>query len=339
VLEKEKVVMPSVYNFQRTGSRANNPDLSRPYHWSATTIRRMLDNREYVGDTVNFKTYSKSNKLKKRLRNNAKNILVFENTHEAIIDRKTFDMVQKHFEGRKRPDKHGEMDKFAVYLFCGECGKRLYLHRGKTMDPVKNNFMCGGYQKRSTDCSSHYIRELILEQIVLHNIREVTAFARENPDEFYAQATRNGEAEAKAFYARAKKETAQIESRIKDLDNIIRCLYEDRVCGRVTPERYDMMASGYEQEQQELKQELASLTGKISEMDMREIYIREFMQKAREHIEMPELTPELLRVFVRRIEVFEKEEKYSRTEGNHINIYYTFQPPEKYPEKIIVLSA
>ena len=335
----EKVIAPSVYAFNRTGNRSGNPDLSRPYNWGQTTIRKMLENRMYVGDTVNFKTYSKSNKLKKRLKNSEENILIFENTHEAIIDRKTFDMVQKHFAGRKRPDKHGEMDKFAGYLFCSECGKRLYLHRGKTIDPAKNNFMCGGYQKRSTDCTSHYIRETVIEQIVLQSIREMTAFARENPNEFYAQATRNGEAEAKLFYARAKKETAQIESRIKDLDNIIRCLYEDRVYGRITPDRYDMMADGYEQEQQELKQEFSSLSDKISEMDMRELYIREFMQRAKEHIEMPKLTPELLRVFVRRVEVAEKMEKYSRTVGNHVNIYYTFQPPERYPQDALVLSA
>ena len=100
-----------------------------------------------------------------------------------------------------------------------------------------------------------------------------------------------------------------------------------------------MMALGYEQEQQELKQEFASLTDRVSEMDMREIYIREFMQKAKEHIEMPKLTPELLRVFVRRVEVAEKMEKYSRSIGNHVNIYYTFQTPEEFPNAAYVLSA
>ena len=100
-------------------------NLNRPYHWAQTTVRKMLSNREYVGDTVNFKTYSKSNKLKKRLKNNPENILIFKDTHEAIIDRKTFDLVQKHYEGRRRPGKHGETDKYAGYLFCGDCGKRL----------------------------------------------------------------------------------------------------------------------------------------------------------------------------------------------------------------------
>ena len=339
IFVRECVTCPSVYNFQRSGSRAGNPDLSRPYSWGQNTIRKMLSNRAYVGDTVNFATYSKSNKLKKRLKNSAENIRIFENTHEAIVDRKTFDMVQKHFEGRKRPDKQGEMDKFAGYLFCAECGKRLYLHRSKNLDVSKNNFMCGGYQSRTTTCTSHYIRESVIEQIVLGSIREMTAFARENSDEFYAIATQNGEAEAKVFADRAKKESAQIQGRIKELDNIIRCLYEDRVCGRVSPERYDMMVTGYESEQGELKQTLAKLDAKISEFDLREEYVRAFVDKAKSYIEMPKLTPELLRTFVRKIEVAEKTEKYSRKAGNHVNIFYTFQSPEVFLGNTLVLSA
>ena len=248
-LSAEKITCPSVYAFKKSGNKSGNPDLSRPYHWAQNTVRKMLSNQEYVGDTVNFKTYSKSNKLKKRLKNDPENILIFKDTHEAIIDRKTFEIVQRHFAGRKRPDKQGEMDKYAGFLFCGECGKRLYLHRGKTVKPENNNFQCGGFQRRTTDCTAHYIRESVLDTIVLHNLRTVTAFARDNPDEFYAIATQNGEEEAERFYRNAKIQKEQLEKRIQDLGNIIRCLYEDRVSGRITPERYDSMANGYEQEQ------------------------------------------------------------------------------------------
>lgn len=338
-LTAEKVVCPSVYAFKTTGSRSGNPDLAKPYHWAQTTVRKMLSNQEYAGDTVNFKTYSKSNKLKKRLKNDPENILIFKNTHEAIVDRKTFEMVQKHFAGRKCPDKQGEMDKYAGYLFCGECGSRLYLHRGKTIKPENNVFQCSGYQKRTTDCTAHYIRESVLDKIILHNLKAVTAFARDNSDEFYAMAAQNGETEAKKFYKTAEREKAQIEKRIKELDNIIRCLYEDRVTGRISPERYDIMANGYEQEQLELKQNLKSISKQIGEMDMREKCIQEFISKAKEYIEMPKLTPELLRVFIRRIEVYEKPEKYSRTCGNPIMIHYAFQLPEQNGMPAIELLA
>lgn len=284
-----------------------------------------MSNQLYCGDTINFKTFSKSNKLKKRIKNSPENVLIFPNTHEAIIDRKTFDLVQKHFEGRKRPDKQGEIDKYAGILYCGECGSRLYLHRAKTMKPELNNFMCGGYQSRKTDCTSHYIRESALDRIVLENLKEMTSYARENADEFYEMAAQNGITEAKKFSKSAERERKRIETRITQIDNTIRCLYEDRVIGRITPERYDSLAAGYESEQNELHEKLAELERKAAELDLQEHYIRKFIEQAREYIEMPTLTAELLRVFIRRIEVFEKPEKYSRTCGNTIVIHYTFE--------------
>ncbi len=174
-----------------------------------------------------------------------------------------------------------------------------------------------------------YIRESVLDEIVLRNLQTVTAYAREQPEEFYAMATQNGEEEAKKFYKTAEREQKQLESRIKELDNIIRCLYEDRVCGRLTPERYDSLSSGYEQEQTELKQSLQIITERMNQMDVREACIQKFMEQAKAYLEMPKLTPELLRVFIRKIEVFEKLEKYSRTAGNLIVIHYSFQLPEE----------
>lgn len=197
------------------------------------------------------------------------------------------------------------------------------------MKPEKNNFQCGGFQSRTTECTAHYIRESVLDTIVLHNLKTVTTFARDNPDEFYAMATQNGEEEAERFYRNARIQKEQLEKRIQDLDNIIRCLYEDRVSGRITPERYDSMANGYEQEQAEKREELKKLAERISEQDMREKCIQDFIRKAKEYVEMPKLTPELLRVFIRRIEVYEKFEKYSRTAGNPIIIHYAFQLPEQ----------
>jgi len=111
-LEEEKIESPGVYLFRTRGSRSGSPNLNEPYYWSQKTVRGMLSNQVYCGDTVNFKTYSKSNKLKKRLKNDPEDMLIFENTHEAIIVRKTFEVVQKHFEGRKRPDIQGEMDRW-----------------------------------------------------------------------------------------------------------------------------------------------------------------------------------------------------------------------------------
>ena len=127
--------------------------------------------------------------------------------------------------------------------------------------------------------------------------------------------------------ASTERQKTQLQARIKELDNIIRCLYEDRVTGRISPERYDTMAGGYETEQAQLKEELKGATEKLEAMDLREQYVRDFMEKAKEYIDMPVLTPELLHTFIHRIEVHEKPQKYSRTCGNTVVIHYTFQLP------------
>ena len=325
ILSAEKIEAPSVRMFRKTGSRKGNPHLDRPYHWSERTIRGILANRTYCGDTVNFRTYSKSNKLKKRLRNDPSKVLVFENTHEPIISRSLFELVQKHFEGRKRPDKHGETDKFTGYVYCGDCGKRMSIHRSNTGDPAKNGFECSGYRKRTTDCSVHYLRERILERIVLENLRRMTAFARDDPEDFYGYAMKKGRAEAKKQNELFEKRKKIISDRIAKLNNILRCMYEDRIVGRITPERYDEMSAGYESELAEKKQELISLNEQQQSENEQEKIVAEFMEKARQYIEMPELTTELLYTFIRRIEIYEKPVRYSKTHGNPIVIYYTFE--------------
>ena len=334
--EEEQILSPSVYLFRKTGSKSGNPDLSKPYHWGQTTVRKMLSNQIYCGDTVNFKTYSKSNKLKKRLKNDPTKVLIFKDTHEPIVDRALFETVQKHFAGRKRPGKMGEMDKFAGYLYCGDCGKRMYLHRGKTISPEKNMFQCGGYQKGKYNCTVHNIRESVIEQIVLENLRKVTAFARSEPEKFYEIAMQKGKSEADKIARRAIQEKASVEERIKKIDGIIRCLYEDRVVGRITPERYDEMVTGYEKELAEQKKKLIELNNDLSLYSKQQQAIKDFIAKAKEYVEMPKLTAELLHAFIYRVDVYEKPTKYSRTEGNPVMIYYKYQLTPQENAKIMV---
>ena len=323
--EEEQILSPSVYLFRKTGRKSGNPNLTRPYHWGQTSVRKMLSNQIYCGDTVNFKTYSKSNKLKKRLKNDSSKVLIFKDTHEPIVDRTLFETVQKYFAGRKRPDKMGEMDKFAGYLYCGDCGKRMYLHRGKTIRPENNTFQCGGYQKSKHNCTVHSIKEIVMETIVLENLKKVTSFARSEPEKFYELATKRGKAEALKIEKNAEKEKATAEARIQKIDSIIRCLYEDRVVGRISPDRYDEMAAGYEKELADLKQKQAELAQDLLQYSKQEQAITDFIEKAKEYVEMPKLTAELLHTFIQRVDVYEKPTKYSRTEGNPVMIYYKYQ--------------
>ncbi len=269
--EEERILAPGVYLFRKTGTKAFHPNLANPYRWTLTTVRRMLSNQFYCGDTVNFKTYSKSNKLKKRLKNDSSKVLIFKDTHEPIVDRALFETVQKHFAGRKRPDKMGEMDKFAGYLYCGDCGRRMYLHRGKSISPEKNMFQCGRYQQGKHNCTVHNIRESVIDAIVLENLKKVTSFARSEPEKFHELTTKRGKAEALKIEKKAEKEKATAEARIQ-------------------------------------KQA-----------------IKDFIEKAKEYVEMPKLTAELLHTFIQRVNVYEKPTKYSRTEGNPVMIYYKYQ--------------
>ena len=295
----------------------------------------MLSNQIYCGDTVNFKTYSKSNKLKKRLKNDPTKVLIFKDTHEPIVDRALFETVQKHFAGRKRPDKMGEMDKFAGYLYCGDCGKRMYLHRGKTISSEKNMFQCGGYQKGKYNCTVHNIRESVIEQIVLENLRKVTSFARSEPEKFYEIAMQKGKSESDKIARRAIQEKATVEERIKKIDGSIRCLYEDRVVGRISPERYDEMAVGYEEELAEQRKTLTDFDNDLTLYSKQQQVIKDFIAKAKEYVEMPKLTEELLHAFIHRVDVYEKPTKYSRTEGNPVMIYYKYQLTPQENTKIL----
>ena len=285
----------------------------------------MLKNPEYVGSTVNGRTYSKSNKLKKRIAVPSEDWLIFENTHEAIVDRKTWNIVQKHFEGRWKASKTGLTDKYAGYLYCAECGARMYICRAYSFKESETHFTCGTYQtKGSSLCSYHYIRQIMLDQIILQKIREVTAFARENPDEFYAIARQKAEKEADSYLKISAKEKVAIKRRVEELENIIRCLYEDRVSGRITVERYDALSADYEQEQAEQKKQLQTIEKTMDEQNMREKVILDFMNNAKKYIDITELTPEILHTFVRRIELHEREISRSQKCGNQIDIYFTF---------------
>ena len=325
ILENDSILSPGVYLFRKNGSRSGHPNLQAPYHWSDRTVRRILCNQIYCGDTVNFKTYSKSNKLKKRLKNDPSNILIFKDTHEAIVSRSLFETVQKHFDGRKRPDKSGMTDIFAGYLYCADCGKRMYIQRKVKAGRGYFTYQCGLYKKGNGLCTIHNIHESVITQIVLDNLRKVTFFARSDPEKFYEFAIKKGKAEAHRLTKSIEKQREVTYTRIKKIESVIRCLYEDRVDGRITPERYDEMVADYESEQLELKEKLTAITNELHKYDEQEKAVKEFIAKANKHVTMPELTPELLHTFIQRIDIYEKPTKYSKSEGNPVMIYYKHQ--------------
>ena len=328
-LSAEKIPTPTEY-WISVGRKCGKPP-SVPFHWCPAMIANILKRQEYCGDTVNFRSTTKSFKNKKRVDRPESEWVIFENTHPAIIDRETFATVQNLRKNKHRPDRRGIISIFSGMVFCGECGSRLYLHRAKSLKASQNNFMCGGYQTHSTDCTSHYIREIELDRIVLTELQNMIAYAKDNSEQFYKAAMQKGEEESKKLLRDVEKQQVELTARIGQLDNIIATLYEDRVIGRLSPERYDQLSAKYEEEQAEIKAKLEVISQNLDRQKLRESCIRSFIQSANRYVDMPKLTPELLRTFIKRIEVFEKEQKYSRTCGNKIVIQFNLnaKPSEK----------
>jgi hypothetical protein len=184
--------------------------------------------------------------------------------------------------------------------------------------------MCAGYQSRITNCTAHYIREEVLDSIVLRYLRQVVSYARDKSDEFYAIAMANGEAEAKKQFKENEKLRAEYETKIAQLDNAIQLLYLDRSNGKITDERYDVLSANFEKEQSELKAKLKALDSQLDEMKVRENRVRDFINNAKQYAEIRKLTSEILKTFIWRIEVYEKAVKRSRTCGNRVVVYFTF---------------
>jgi hypothetical protein len=322
-LEREQIQSPMVYNYYKYGHKARSLDLSQPYRWGDVTIRGMLVNEAYIGTTVNYKHTSKSNKLKKQIRNDRSDWLIFENTHEPIVDKHIFEMVQKWFDGRRKPDASGQTDIFGGLVYCADCGQRMYLRRVLKY-PKENNYLCGSYQKwGGNQCTAHRIVESDLHAVILQKLRDVTEYVRANPEEFYKVVSQNAQTDAEREMANIRRERETAEKRIAELESIIRCLYEDRVLGRITVERYESLSSGYEAEEADLKKRIAEMDTAEDEQEARDVLIRQFIADAEKYIDIRVLTPEILRAFIRRIEVSEKEKWHSADCGNDLKIYFT----------------
>lgn len=321
-LREMEIVTPGTLAFQRTG-RADRYDPTNPCFWESSTIVRILEQQDYLGNTVNFKTTKKSYKSKKKIANSPDKWAVFENTHEALVSQEQWEIVQKNRESRRRPTKMGDMGMFSGLLYCADCGHRLNLNRTKSWLPEQNNYTCGVYKRRKGECSAHFIRAVVLEQLVLENLREVIAFAREREDEFVQLAMENKLASQLAEQAQAKKQYEQQTRRITEIDSIIKRLYEDNITGKLTDERFAKMTADYEQEQASLKENTERLRQTVEQAEQQSINMDSFLKIVRKYTVPDKLFPELLHAFVEKIVVHEAD-KSSGHRTQQIDIYYNF---------------
>lgn len=331
VLSERRIELPTIYE-KRKGLRGSVWATDDPYAWTAKTVAKIMERQEYIGDTVNFKTYRKSYKSKKRLDNSPENIVVFPNTHEAIIDRETWSIVQKIRDGKRRPTPMGEMGVFSGMLFCKDCGAKLYQVRAVGWPHEKEHFVCATYKKQKGQCSSHQIRNVVVERLVLEELREVVAFAREHETEFVRMVNQNRETETERELRNSQKELEQGYARIAALDRIIKKLYEDNVEGKISDERFTRLAADYEAEQKELEEKLRGLKKAIMEVKAQFDDTERFLNLVYRYTEITELSAETIREFIDRI-IVQKAEKVNGHREQRITISYNYVGEFEIPTK------
>lgn len=322
ILREKQIVTPGTLEFHRTGRTSRyNPEF--PYQWHESTVVNILEQKDYLGNTYNFKTTKKSYKSKKVIRNPEEKQVVFENTHVALIDQETWDLVQKARQSKRRPTKMGDMGMFSGMVYCADCGNKLHLCRTKSWDRSLDNYVCGTYKRRRGECSAHYIRSTVLETLVLDNLQKVIAYVRDYENDFVQQVTENKAAEQMQMLSVSKRQMEQQMRRIAEIDNIIKRLYEDNLNGKLSDSRFSKMSADYEQEQRTLENSNAELKCMVDTCEEQSLNIKSFLKCVRKYTEPCELTPDMLHELVEKIIVYAPD-KSSGHRTQQIDIYYNF---------------
>ena len=322
ILKKEQILTPTMYAYTRYGITHTCLDTAHPYNWSDSAIANLLENEIYLGNTVNMKYSTKSYKDKRRAEHSREECLVFENTHPALITREIWDIVQRVRKNKRRLTKMEEQNKYSGLVFCADCGSNMVLHRAHTMSASYNHFTCRTYKKDGEACTGHYIRECVLDEIVLEDLCRVTSAAREHPEKFAAYIGSKQSAELQREIRRQEKELAAMRKRKAELDAIFKKLYEDSVLGRITTEQFQMLSGSYTEEQNRITAGIPQQENEIQRLRETAIGTDSFLDKAKRYTDITELTPELLRLFIEKIVVHEKEVKWSKHAPQTVEIYY-----------------
>ena len=324
LLKQRKILTPAAY-YESKGINCNVKPQDDPYGWNASTVAHILDRwREYLGHTVNFKTTKKSYKSKKKIQNPESEWVIFENTHEPIWTESIADAVRLARQTRRRPTKMGEMGMFSGMMFCADCGSIMYQCRATGFRREQEYYLCAGYRKSRDICgSTHSIRTVILEELILQNLCKVVSYAREQEDQFVKMVMGMDEKERSKGLAKKKKLLTDAEKRISELDRIFKHLYEDNITGKLTDERFKKLSADYEAEQAALQTQANSLREEIQEEESKCANVERFLSIVRKYTEIPELTPHILHEFVEKIVVHAATDPHSKTNRKQeVDIYY-----------------
>ena len=316
VLTQEGIPTPTAYALSQGWD--NGHKNAKLHRWGSETIAHILEKAEYCGHTVNFRTHVKSYKNKKRVDNPKEDWLIFENTHEAIITQQEFDLVQELRRHKHRPTKIEEVNPFSGVCFCADCGRKMYLCRAKSLTADQEHLKCGTYANDKDECTAHFIRTIVLKEIVLGELNKMISFVKENEDAFVRSAM-----DKSSELAKSKKKLKEVEKRIAELDRLFTRLYEDNVSGKISDARFAVMSAGYEDEQKKLRATVAELTAYIDTAEQKSADVTAFIRAVQKYEHITELTPEVMHELIEKI-VIRAPDKSSGHRTQQIEIHYRF---------------
>ena len=318
ILRERKVLTPSEYNTSIT-TKSNNQEYQ--YKWCGTTVAGILDRQEYIGDTVNFKSTTRSYKDKTRVKLPKEDRKIFKNTHESIIDEYTWNIAKQLRNNRKKRAKSGKKSIFSGLLFCHDCGKKMYFQSPVIDLRNKDHYRCSSYKHDTSLCTSHYISDEILQVIVLENIQRVISYVKSYEDFFIQEQLAKSTQDELKQISKSKKELEKAKSRIIEIDNLFMHIYEDNISGKLTDERFRNLSFNYDKEQQELKIKIEQLSKDIENTEKKDTDITQFISNVKKYTEITELTPEILNELIEKM-LIHQAEKIDGKKVQEIDIYY-----------------
>lgn len=345
-LAADGVVNPTYYWRSRGTSRGGSKSTVEPTKWGHTTVKKILTLQEYCGDVINFKSYSKSYKMKKRIENPEENRAIFLNVHEAIIDRQTWEKVQALQKGtrRKKPTVTQEPSVFSGLLKCPECGGNLNFHFNQNNHDIKF-FSCQNHNSGYRKCSkTHYIRLDFLEQVVLYEVKRLACFASEYENDFIKAMIGRSAKVAENATLRKQRELDTLTARDRELDMLFERLYEDNVAGKIDDARFAKMSKRYEQEQGENAKKIKALRLELKKDESKRMDIDDFLETVRRYTDATTITKRMVAELIDHIEVYHAEKQDGITNQRiviHYNCIGAFDVPDrrKIPEADIIMET
>ena len=327
ILEADGVLTTKALYAQRKGK----PMPERPCHWVEQSVAGILERMEYTGCVCNFKTYSKSHKLKKRIPNAPEDMFILPDTQEAIITQEQWDRVQELRQHKRRMTKAERQGLFSGLVVCADCGSKLHFATCKNFDGKQDHYVCAKYKSGRGTCSAHYIREDVLRDVVLERIRAVTEYIRADVEGFQEDWLMCRREEQEKSIREDKRRLEKATKRLADIDKLITRIFEDMVLGSLSQERYQKMLEGYEAEQAALNNEVIGLEDWIATREEMEDNVDQFLALMEKYVDIPELTTTIVNEFIKQIIVYAPD-KSSGKRTQKVKIVFNFLEEVEVPE-------